>query len=111
VQSHLAVAVLREGLDDWVPLVVLDGLARKMGARNDVESRTMTLDAVRELVNAGLIRIGEVSDGGFVEWGGSVDSTVSRLEEVWSGSDRNVWGFSAWTCNTSAGDREASSPR
>jgi hypothetical protein len=101
--GRLAQEVLRVGLDDWVPLAAIDGLARQLGASNDAESVQLGLAAIRELVEQGLAVIGQVSDRGFVDWTEPLDDALARIERAWRTLNSIEWGFACWLKNTPAG--------
>lgn len=103
--SPLALEILQAGLDDWVPLAAIEGMAAHGCAQGDV--REQSLAAISELAREGLVEIGEVSDSGFFGWDQPLDDALDRVREIWDGTDRNTWGFSVWVSNTPAGDRVA----
>lgn len=105
--SQLSREVLRAGLDDWVPLAAVAGLARQLGASNDAETIDISLAAIRELVKQGLVVIGEVSDGGFFPWTEPLEDALTRMKIAWRTLDRDQWGFICWLSNTPAGDAQA----
>jgi hypothetical protein len=104
VISRLSLLVLRAGLDDWVPLAAVDGLARQLGASTSDEATGASLAAIRELVENSLAVIGEVSDGGFFEWTGPQEESLARVEEARRALHQNEWGFFCWLQNTPSGD-------
>jgi len=89
----VAQEILREGLDDWVPLVVVAGFARRLGARDDAEAVHAVLAAIRE-----------VAASGFVAWTEPLDQALARIERAWRTTDRDVWGYGCWLSNTTIGD-------
>jgi hypothetical protein len=101
--SNLSLKVLIAGLDDWVPLAAMEGLARKLGTPQN-ELGQAILDSIRELAESHLVELGEVSDGGFFTWHESTDSALARIAEARKVLDPNDWGFFCWTSNTVAGD-------
>jgi Nucleotidyltransferase of unknown function (DUF6036) len=102
VLTPLAHGILDAGLDDWVPLLANDGLARKSYAGSDVTQAAM--GAVREILTAGLAEIGDVSDGGFSAWDEPLDEALARVEALWETTDQGHGGFVLWVSNTAAGD-------
>jgi len=105
VISELAKRVLAAGVDDWVPLLAIDGIARQLASVGlPGDARLQVIYAVKSLVDAGLVKIGAVSDAGFVSWEGTPDNWMSELQAIYQGVDDNVWGFAVWFSNTSLGD-------
>jgi hypothetical protein len=101
---------MRAGLDDWVPLAAVEGIARRHGNGSEQEIREASIEAIKELVLGGLVEIGDVSDGGFFELDETLDAALKRMRETWETTGPNVWGFAVWLSNTPAGDNEAVRP-
>jgi hypothetical protein len=100
-------AVLRAGLDDWVPLAAIEGFARQLGAKEESDVIDLSLRAVRELARGGLVVLGDVSDEGFFEWSGPLDESLVRIERAWRTLDELERGFACWLRNTPRGDQRA----
>jgi hypothetical protein len=103
-------ALLREGLDDWVPFRSVHALAHSHTAESDERSvRHRAIDTVRELLTGGLVEIGTVTDSGFTA---SAEPLI-ELADFAPGylaaktSTEDDWGYRFWLSNTSAGDRYA----
>ncbi|HEX6677553.1 MAG TPA: hypothetical protein VF486_21325 [Actinomycetes bacterium] len=107
----LARDILRAGRDDWVPLAAVDGYARQLGAETDEQARGIGMAAIRELVTADLVELGDVTDGGFFPWDLPAEVALERIEGAWHGPDRNEWGFACWLRNTPHGDELARGSR
>jgi hypothetical protein len=101
--------ILKAGLDDWVPLAAVDGFIRQMGGVPDSEAPDLAVEVIRRLATAGLIEIGQVSDGGFKRLDLPLEVVLKHLVEAWRTQDRNNWGFAFWLNNTPEGDRTAAS--
>lgn len=108
--DRLVQEILRVGRDDWVPLAVVASLARQHGASTDAEARELGLAAMRAMVESGLAVIGHVSDQGFMEWSGPLDTVLAQIAQAWRTTDRNTWGFACWLQNTPSGDTRANMP-
>lgn len=108
--NALAREILKAGLDDWVPLAAVEGIARHHVDGTAQEIRDASIEAIRELVVDGLAEIGEVSDGGFFEWDEALDPALVRIRETWATTEPNIWGFAVWVSNTPAGDEQAAGP-
>lgn len=100
--------ILWYGLDDWVPLVSVVGAAQMPAAAPTDADKARALEAIRDLAEAGLIEIGEVTEAdGFVPWQAGLDESVDRLRASVNSPDENQWGFASWLRNTPEGDKLA----
>ena len=102
--SDLAMRVLREGLDDWVPLAAIVGMARQSGISSDEEVKAATAAVLRELIDNGLASLGQVTSKGFIP---SNEPRKTAIERVLSSKGLNTadtWEFNAWLNNTENGD-------
>jgi hypothetical protein len=107
VISALALAVLADGVDDWVPQLAIDGFARQLAISADKwVRRERIVDAVEELVCAGLVEVGNVTSGGFRTWSGSPEEWVARLRRALGVGNESDWEFAWWTSNTALGDSQ-----
>ena len=115
--TSLADEVLRAGLDDWVPLAALDGHARLLWPDADWSRRRgELLDALRQLLDAGLVELGEVDAGRFRPWpAASTAELVDRVRATMStpgaaqptgqGAVQHAeWAFAIWLSTTQRGD-------
>jgi hypothetical protein len=57
--------ILIAGLDDWMPLAAVIGLAREHGMIRDRDATEASIASLPELTERHLIELGNVSDGGF----------------------------------------------
>lgn len=81
--------ILARGEDDWVMAAEVAWIAKSVGgAQTDREVREVSLDALQEVLDTGVMRIGTVTDGGFLRWDGTVDEWVRRVKEDWKRLDR-----------------------
>ncbi|WP_239308299.1 MULTISPECIES: hypothetical protein [unclassified Frankia] len=102
----LAKEILKAGLDDWVPLLAVDSLARRFLSSTDEDSvHREVIETINYLVVENLVEIGEITDGGFSPWGDSVADALMRIKHSYQGFDANRWGFTCWLNNTPQGDR------
>jgi hypothetical protein len=110
--SPLADAVLREGVDDWVPFRTVHMLAHAESPdAEELSLRQSAIDAVCALVLAGLVEIGTVDDGGFAAWSAPL-LELSRFTPDYLDGDtatEDDWGFRCWLSNTPSGDERARS--
>ncbi len=108
MMSELAEAWLIAGLDDWVPLRAIDGMARRCYASLDAEARRrQVIEVLGALLGGGLVEVGEVADGGFFALGVEPAVSLARVELVYGSGDEDQWGFLLWTNNTPLGGEVA----
>jgi hypothetical protein len=105
----MAEAILVSGLEDWVHLAEVAWLAKSEGgALTKEEGIRMALPTFRELLEKRLSGIGDVSDGGFIEWDLAIDEALERVRAEWEALDRDLWpGDICWLANTAEGNRRA----
>ncbi|MFF0067218.1 hypothetical protein ACFYRC_38135 [Streptomyces sp. NPDC005279] len=100
--------LLVEGLDDWVPVDRLIGLAREAAEPSSGDFRALAGEVLADVVRGGLMAVGEIGDTGFEPWAGDDDAVLHRVVVA---LDRVAWipaGGVCWLANTPEGDRLAS---
>ncbi len=104
--NRLVDEILLRGSDDWLMLAEVASLAKHVGgASSDEEVRVMSLSTIRFLLDEGLIRVGDVSDGGFFEWPVKREEAMARLEREWGALGHVPEpGDLCWVATTDAGD-------
>jgi hypothetical protein len=108
--SPLVDELLGRGLDDWVSLAEVVGLVRQAVPQvNEEDLQENCVALIRDVVDAGLMTLGEVSDGGFFEWQEPLDEAIGRIREAWDTKPETEWWFACWLANTPAGDSRARS--
>src|SRR3954466_2740671 len=106
--SSLAQAILEAGVDDWVPLRAIDGLAVQLRPDDSLsERKAAVLDVLKGLMGDGLVVVGDVTDGGFFEWPEDQVSSLARLTSDYAVEDPRHWEFAVWVANTPRGDINA----
>ena len=106
--SELQREILDRGLSDYVVLAELVGdLSLQITETDLVEVRDMCLDAVRALVEAGLVEPGVLRDGKFVARPGELDRIVEETLAAYDGDPMGAWQYCLWLSNTTEGDRRA----
>jgi len=107
--SEIQQAVLVEGLDDWVGLWTVAREVREGGGRASEVVRQQVVDLIRQLNEAGYVRVGHpTSEGTFRAWKLSPAEAAERIGEEWSalGRDPDI-GEICWLENTELGDEVA----
>ena len=103
--------ILKTGEDDWVPLIVVVGLVRQqMPDAQEGSVIESTLRIIGELVNAGLMTIGDLSGpkGGFKSWRLSPTEALHRIRGEWLALNRPIsLGDVCWLANTDEGNAKA----
>lgn len=103
-RSDLEEYILQQGLDDWVPLLAIDGQARLLLDENDPAVRAGAVaTAVSNLVRDRLVEVGTVTkDEGFVAL--PAPAPQDDVRRAYSTYEPVHWGFELWISNTDAGD-------
>ena len=99
-------ALLGRGRDDWVMAADVAWIARDIGgADSDDEVRSASLGLIERALRDELMRIGDVTDGGFFPWKASPDQALRRVEASWLELGRSPdLGEVCWLENTEKGD-------
>jgi hypothetical protein len=101
--------ILENGADDWLYLAEIVWRVKcVVGASSDVELRRMSLDLMRDLVQRGLMEIGDVDVSGkkgFTKWDMPIETALERVEREWKalGRDPSMWEI-CWLSNTDKGN-------
>lgn len=102
----LCATVLVRGLEDWLHLADIDWLVRNKfpdSAGPDVPR--LAAGVIATLVEGGFVQVGDVTDGGFMEWDDSAEVVRLRIEAQWLALDRAAApGDVCWVANTAKGD-------
>jgi hypothetical protein len=101
--------VLNRGLDDWIDITELAFVAKSVGrAGTDAEIRDLSIEIIRNVIQEGLMEVGDVTTDGFHRWGLSPDEALKRIEHDWAALGR--WPYTGdicWLSNTEKGDEIA----
>lgn len=103
MMNRLSLSVLVSGLDDWVPLAAIEGLALKYRAPENKIGDTVVA-CLRQLSERNLVELGEVSDEGFFAWNEPASEALDRIADARTRLDSGEWGFCCWVCNKAEGD-------
>ena len=101
--------LLVRGEDDWVHAAEVAEVAQSIGgARTDADIQELSIDLVREVVERGLMKIGDVTEDGFQEWRAPLTDAVVRVKDEWTELGRRPnLGEIFWLANTEKGDDRA----
>src|SRR5262245_7076167 len=81
--------LLRAGLDDWLHAPEVASVAQFVGgATADDLNRDLSLDLVREVVQRGLMKVGDLRKEGFREWQMTPEAAIARVVREWSALGR-----------------------
>ena len=76
--------LLRSGADDWVMACDVAWVARSMGgAKSPNDVRDLSVELIRELLDRGLMTIGDVTESGFHAWDLIATDAVDRVAARW----------------------------
>jgi hypothetical protein len=106
MNARLIEEVLIRGVDDWVYLAAVGSWSRSLGGATTVEeTRAMTLSVIRTLLDEGLCEVGDVREGGFLEWEVSSEAALERIRTEWERLGPELEpGDICWLANTAKGD-------
>lgn len=101
--------MILSGLDDWVDAAEVAYIAKAYGgASTDEEIRQLSIEIIREVIEKGLMRTGDITQGGFKEWDLSDEEIVERINSEWTALGRRPnLGEICWLENTEEGNRRA----
>ncbi|MGV4983306.1 hypothetical protein ACVB8X_01945 [Streptomyces sp. NRAIS4] len=99
--------LLEEGLDDWVPVDRLVGLAQETVEQSDRDFRDVATEALTQLVSGGLMEVGDLGESGFEAWNGTPDAIVKRVVSTLEEFDWLPQGGACWLANTPHGNSQA----
>jgi hypothetical protein len=97
------------GLDDWLhfPDLVFE-TAPDTPRTDDISALYQVLTALRELLESGLVVVGDVTEGGFSPWNIPLEDALDQVSQRWISLRRPVsFGDVCWLQNTPEGDRRA----
>jgi hypothetical protein len=101
--------VLDRGLDDWIAITGVASVAKIIGgAVTDDEIRDLSIEIIRNVIQEGLMEVGDVTTDGFHRWALSSDEALKRIEHDWGALGR--WPYTGdicWLSNTEQGDKRA----
>lgn len=97
--------VLREGLDDWVPLDLILWYARDESRDTSKSFEEYAVRLLRYLLSEGLMTIGELGASGFEAWQESPDEAVKRVVSACDEVDWEPLGGLFWLSNTTKGNQ------
>jgi hypothetical protein len=101
--------LLIRGIDDWVTASEVAWIAKSKGkAETDDSVTQLSLDLIRAALLAGLMKAGDVTDGGFFAWETGPEESGVRIQREWKelGHLPDL-GDVCWLANTEAGDDRA----
>lgn len=100
--------LLEEGLDDWVPVDRLLGLAEDVAPEGAEEVRDVAVELLRWLLAGGLTAVGDLGESGFEAWPETGDELLAKAVRVLDGFGWSPQGGAYWLANTPKGDAAAS---
>jgi hypothetical protein len=101
--QQIAADVLRDGLDDWVPIDTLIWYAREASPKSDNSFKEVAIDVIGYLLSEGLAIAGDIGDDGFQEWAGSPADVTQRVVVKCESLNWQPYGGACWLSNTEKG--------
>jgi len=101
--------LLVSGPDDWVMACEVAWVARsKGGARSSDAIRELSVELIRELLDRGLMTIGDVTESGFHAWELSTAEALDHVDAEWRMLSREPsLGDICWLQLTEKGEARA----
>lgn len=99
--------LLREGLDDWVPLHNVIWQSREASSSSGDDFRKIVEAVVASVIAEGLMVAGDVGATGFEAWTGTPHELVARVVDQCREFDWKPMSAGCWFANTPEGDRLA----
>jgi len=99
--------VLIEGLDDWVPVDRVIGMARESRNCEGEDYKSLTLKTIESLLKRGFVLVGEIGATGFEAWPGSVAEIMSKVANLLDSLEWMPQGAACWLVTTPLGDAQA----
>ncbi|MBA3464864.1 MAG: hypothetical protein H0T46_33330 [Deltaproteobacteria bacterium] len=100
--------VLARGLADWVDVSEVVWVVTK--SRLSANVKALAVQVVTELVSAGLMCAGDLTEHGFVAWDLSPTAALHRIHTEWEALGRRPeLSEICWFSNTEEGDQRAHS--
>ncbi len=83
--------ILKSGLDDWVDAAEVVSIAiEDGGAGTDRERRELSLRLIREVLERGWMRIGDLTKDGFRAWALSMPEAMERIQREWDSLEQGM---------------------
>jgi hypothetical protein len=103
--DEIADEVLREGVDDWVPIDVLLWYAQQASHGSQDSFEKLVAMVLEFLLSNGLMLVGEIGDSGFESWNDSPNEAVGRVIRECERVSWKPLGGLFWLSNTRKGTR------
>jgi hypothetical protein len=102
----LKTAILIEGLDDWVPLVEVDLIAKRLHQNLDRGARhELIIMVMQQLMDDALAEPGTVTEkDGYSALREPTSDVIQRVRGALLDENPDMWGYAIWLNNTPAGD-------
>lgn len=104
--AAIAGEILEEGVDDWVPIDRLIGLA--LEAAGEDHFKNLFKQAINCMLINQWLEAGTLEDEGFRPWVGSPEAIAERVIKECESFGWQPLGGGCWLSNTAAGDEYAS---
>lgn len=99
----LAVEILTDAEDDWVPVDDLLAIASEYAESAGGDAKKASVDFLRALLSAGLMEIGDLEESGFESWETSLDEALDTFVDGCSRYNWEPQGALWWMAITPGG--------
>jgi len=100
----VAMAILREGLNDWVPIDTLIWYAKDATREFPEAFKELTVKVLEYLLAEELIAVGDIGDSGFEAWHISSEQVIQRVTAACDAVNWQPLLGLFWLSNTEKGD-------
>ncbi|MEY9950015.1 hypothetical protein [Kitasatospora sp. GAS1066B] len=101
IGENVALEVLREGADDWVPIDALLWHARAVSGGEDF--RRVAIESLAFLMTRGLAMVGDIGESGFEPWRGELQAVLDRVTACCAALNWEPQGGCCWISATADG--------
>ncbi|MBQ1161464.1 hypothetical protein KBZ21_25785 [Streptomyces sp. A73] len=95
--------VLREGEDDWVMIDFVIGTAEDYAQTHGGDFREISMALLKELLDEGLMEIGELGESGFEAWEEPTEQAIEKFQRACEACNWKPMGGLWWLANTEKG--------
>lgn len=104
----VALEVLREGVDDWIPVDLLVYLSFQYSKEGNVDQRVLFRQVLEFILSNELMTVGEIGESGYEAWGLGREDAISEVLRRLDQLNWNPQGGVCWLANTRRGDEAVS---
>jgi hypothetical protein len=95
--------ILTDAEDDWVPIDDLLAIAAEYAESTGSDARNVSIEFLRSLLSASLMKIGDLRESGFEAWETSIDDSLVKFIDGCSRYNWEPQGALWWLAMTPRG--------